>query len=55
MLDANVYHFVAMLKKFLPSLELRNRNSGVIVTASLATKTPLPNNAAYHASKVIES
>lgn len=55
MLDANVYHFAAMLKKFLPQLCQRNRASGVIVTASLATLTPLANNAPYHASKVFES
>ena len=55
MLDANVYHFAAMLKKFLPSLNLRNHASGVIVTASLATLTPLANNATYHSTKVFES
>lgn len=56
MLDANVYHFAAMLKKFIPVLISNDmKQCGIIITASLATLTPLANNAAYHASKVFES
>jgi short-subunit dehydrogenase len=54
MLDANVYHFAAMLKKFIPNLLARSNKSGVIITSSVASLTPLANNSTYHASKKFE-
>ena len=54
MLDANVYHFAAMLKKFIPKLLARSNKSGVIITSSIASFTPLANNSVYHASKTFE-
>ena len=54
MMDANVYHFAAMLKKFLGHLNKRPGQTGVIIEASVATLTPLANNSTYHASKTFE-
>lgn len=55
MCDANVYHFAAMLKKFIPVLDRRIKKSGLIITSSIAALTPLANNAVYNSTKVFES
>lgn len=54
MLDANIYHVAAFIKKFLPDLLNRKDKTpfGLIAVSSDIGLCPAPNNAVYAATKV---
>ena len=51
LMDVNMYHPTAMLKKFLPLLQNREEKSGIIVVSSVAGDSPIPALTTYSASK----
>lgn len=52
MLDANVYHVGAFVKKFLPALTSRTgKRFGLITVSSAIGYCPSPNNTTYAATK----
>ena len=51
MMDINMYHPTAMLKKFLPELSERKGQSGIVIVSSTAANVAAPALAVYAASK----
>lgn len=52
MLDANVYHVAAIIKKFLPQLvQRKGKRFGIITVSSAVGYTPCPYNTTYAATK----
>ena len=51
LMDVNMYHPTAMLKKFLPRLKKREKQCGIVVVSSTAGSVALPGLATYAASK----
>ena len=51
MMDVNMYHPTALLKKFLPGLKQREKQSGVIFVSSVQGFAVVPACTVYSASK----
>ena len=51
LIDVNMYHPTAMLKKFLPKLSKRDKQSGIIFVSSLTGLICIPAGSSYSASK----
>jgi short-subunit dehydrogenase len=51
LMDVNMYHPTAMLKKFLPKLSKREKQSGIIFVSSLTGLICIPAGSSYSASK----
>ena len=53
MLDANIYHVSALCHKFLPKLQQRQKQYGVLVVSSGTGYHPSPYTAVYSATKAM--
>jgi uncharacterized protein len=51
MIDCNVYHVSALLKKFVPQLVARDHKAGLITVSSGMGYTPAPGAVTYAATK----
>ena len=51
MLDTNVYHVAAFVKKFLPGLIARDKKFGLVTVSSVIGYIPSPMNITYAATK----